>query len=176
MIFVSGFNLYEAIHACKDFLLGYGGHFAAAGLSLEPDNIELFRNRFEEVVSSTISYESLIPEITIDRIITFNDITWPLFNLIIQMEPFGPENLRPVFISQKVLDTGYSKIVKEDHIRFSLRQGNSTLTGIGFNLANKFHLMQLGKPIDIVYKIDENEWNGNKSLQLKVLDLKISES
>ena len=86
------------------------------------------------------------------------------------MEPFGPENMRPVFIAKKVLDTGYSKIVKELHIRFVVKQDNITFTGIGFNMAEKFHLLQMKKPVDIVFTIDENEWNGNTSLQLKVID------
>lgn len=170
---VPGFNLYEAIHACKEYLLGYGGHFAAAGLTLELDKIESFRNKFEEVVAATINPELLIPEIIIDGEINFKDINWPFYNILVQMEPFGPENLRPVFMTKKVKDTGYSKIVKEDHIRFSLTQNNIVFTGIGFNMAEKFYLLQQKKPVDIVFKIDENEWNGNKSLQLRMLDFKV---
>jgi single-stranded-DNA-specific exonuclease len=92
------------------------------------------------------------------------------------MEPFGPENLRPVFIAKKVWNTGYSKIVKEEHIKFSLKQNNSVLTGIAFKIADKFHLLQMQKPIDVVFKIDENEWNGNKTLQLRVIDFRLSDN
>ena len=92
------------------------------------------------------------------------------------MEPYGPENLRPVFISKNVFDTSWSKIVKELHIRFVLKQDNIVITGIGFNMAEKFHLLQMQKPIDIVYTIDENEWNGETSLQLKVIDFRLSEN
>ena len=138
---VPGFNLYEAIHACKDHLLGYGGHFAAAGMTLELEQIEAFRNKFEEVVAATILPEHLIPEIVIDAEISFKDINWPFYNILSQMEPFGPGNLRPVFIARKVTDTGYSKIVKEQHLRFSLRQDNITFTGIGFGMADKYHLL-----------------------------------
>lgn len=113
---VPGFNLYEALHACKEYLLGYGGHFAAAGMTLETGKIEAFRNKFEEIVSTTIAPELLIPEIVIDAEIFFEDIQWPMYNIITQMEPFGPDNLRPVFLAKKVMDTGYSKIVKEEHI------------------------------------------------------------
>ena len=173
---VPGFNLYEAVHACQEFLLGYGGHFAAAGLTLELNNVEAFRKKFEEVVSSSISEDLLIPEIVIDAEINFSDIHWSLHNILQQMEPFGPDNLRPVFITRNVLDTGYSKIVKEDHIRFSLKQNNVVYTGIGFNMAQKFHLLQMKKPIDIVFKIDENEWNGNKSLQLRMIDFRLTEN
>ena len=178
---VPGFNLYEAVHACREHLIGYGGHFAAAGLTLELDQIDAFRAKFEEIVSSTIEPELLIPEIVIDAEITFSDIQWPFYNIIQQMEPFGPENLRPVFVAKKVWNTGYSKIVKEEHIKFSLKQNNITFTGIGFKMADKFHLLQpdsdrVPKPIDIVFKIDENEWNGNKTLQLRVIDLRLSDS
>ena len=173
---VPGFNLYEAVHACREHLIGYGGHFAAAGLSLEIDKIEAFRNKFEEIVSATIHPELLIPEIVIDAEITFTEIQWPFYNILQQMEPFGPENLRPVFVAKKVWNTGYSKIVKEEHIKFSLKQNNIVFTGIGFKMADKFPLLQMNKPIDIVFKIDENEWNGNKTLQLRMLDLRVSES
>jgi len=172
---VPGFNLYEAVHACREHLIGYGGHFAAAGLTLELDKIDAFRNKFEEIVSSTIHPELLVPEIVIDAEITFPDIQWPFYNIIQQMEPFGPENLRPVFVAKKVWNTGYSKIVKEEHIKFSLKQNNIVFTGIGFKMADRFHLLDMNKPVDIVFKIDENEWNGNKTLQLRVLDFRISE-
>ena len=91
------------------------------------------------------------------------------------MEPFGPDNLRPVFIARDVMDTGYSKIVKENHVRFSLKQNNIVLTGIGFHMADQFFLLQQKKPLDIVFKIDENEWNGNNSLQLRMIDFRISQ-
>src|SRR5687768_4677340 len=173
---VPGFNLYEAVHACKEHLLGYGGHFAAAGLTMEREKVEAFRNLFEEVVASTIDPDFLVAEVIIDAEINFGDIQWGFYNIIRQMEPFGPENLRPVFIARNVSDIGFSKIVKEDHIRFVLHQDNVTFTGIGFGMAEKFHLMQLKKPLDIVFKIDENEWNGQKSLQLRMIDFRLSES
>ncbi|MGH2564977.1 MAG: single-stranded-DNA-specific exonuclease RecJ, partial [Ginsengibacter sp.] len=173
---VPGFNLYEAIHACKEHLLGYGGHFAAAGMTLEIEKVDAFRNKFEEVVASSIDPELLIPEIVVDTEILFEDIKWSFYNIISQMEPFGPDNLRPDFIARTVMDTGYSRIVKEEHVRFSLRQGKCTFYGIGFGLAEKFHLLQTKRPLDFVFKIDENEWNGEKSLQLRVLDLRISET
>ena len=171
---VPGFNLYEAIHACREYLLGYGGHFAAAGLSLLPENVEAFANKFEETVAATIPEHLLIPEIIIDTEISFADLTQNFYSIICQMEPFGPENMRPVFVAKNVLDTGYSKIVKELHIRFVIKQDKFSFTGIGFNLADKFELLK--KPVDIVFTLDENEWNGNVSLQLKVIDLRSSES
>lgn len=172
---VPGFNLYEAIHACREHLLGYGGHFAAAGMTLEIDQVQPFRKKFEEVVAATITPEMLIPEIVIDAEISLRDIKQSFYDIICQMEPFGPENLRPVFLSKKVQDIGYSKIVKEDHIRFVITQDDVTLTGIGFGMAEKFHLLEKQKPFDIVYTIDENEWNNTKSLQLKVIDIRTAE-
>ncbi len=172
---VPGFNLYEAIYECREYLTAYGGHFAAAGLSMLPENVEAFRHRFEEVVSSSIDEHLLIPEIIINAEINFTDIKEGFYNIICQMEPFGPDNMRPVFISKRVINTGYSRIVKENHIRFVLQQSNLTLTGIGFNMASKFNLLQKNLPIDIVFTIDENEWEGNKTLQLKMIDFRLSE-
>jgi len=172
---VTGFNLYEAIYACREHLVAYGGHFAAAGLSMLPENVDAFSRQFNEVVSATIDERLLIPEIIIDAEIGFADIKESAFQIIQQMEPFGPENMRPVFIARKVTDTGYSKILKELHVRFVLKQGDITLTGIGFNMADKFHLLQLKSPVDIVFNIDINEWNGERNLQLKMIDLRISE-
>jgi single-stranded-DNA-specific exonuclease len=171
---VPGFNLYEAVHACREHLLGYGGHFAAAGMTLQIEQIDAFRNKFEEVIAASIEPHLLIPEILIDAEISFKDIKFPFFNILCQMEPFGPENLRPLFIARRVVDTGFSKIVKEDHLRFSVRQDGIILTGIGFNMANKYALVQQRQPIDIVFRIDENEWNGQKSLQMRVVDVRAS--
>ena len=169
---VPGFNLYEAIHACREYLLGYGGHFAAAGLSLLPENLAAFVNKFEETVGSTIEEHLLIPEIVIDTAISFAELNLSFYNILCQMEPFGPENMRPVFIARGVTDTGYSKVAKELHIRFSLKQGNTVFSGIGFNMAGKFSLLQTKKPLDIVFTLDENEWNGNTTLQLKMIDVR----
>jgi single-stranded-DNA-specific exonuclease len=173
---VPGFNLYEAIHACREHLLGYGGHFAAAGMTLELNQVDAFRKRFEEVVAATIPPELLIPEIVIDAVISLKDIKQSFFDILKQMEPFGPDNLRPVFVVRNVTDTGWSKIVKEEHLRFSIREDNVTITGIGFNMADKFPLLQDKKPVDIVFKLDENEWNGEKKLQLRVVDLQVTRS
>ncbi len=172
---VRGFNLYEAIHACREHLIGYGGHFAAAGLTMLPDNVEAFSNKFEQVVEAIIEPHLLIPEIIIDAEINFKNITKSFYNIITQMEPFGPENMRPVFISKNVVDTSWSKIVKELHVRFIVKQDNITFAGIGFNMADKFYLLQLNKPLDMIYTLDENEWNGEIHLQLKVIDIKLSE-
>lgn len=169
---VNGFNIYDAIHDCNDLLENYGGHNFAAGITLHPDKLEVFRNRFEAIVRERILPESLQPHIEIDAVIPLSAITTSFYSIIGQMEPFGPDNLRPVFISEGVSDPkGYSRIVKENHIKFVIQQNDSFMSGIGFNLAEKFGIMKNGQPFDIVYTIDENEWNGNTTLQLKVIDI-----
>lgn len=169
---VPGFNLYEAVHACRQHLLGYGGHFAAAGMTMLPEHVEAFSNKFEEVVKAQIKPAQRIPVLFIDAVIELADIKPVLYKIICQMEPFGPENLRPVFVCRNITDTGYSRIVKEQHIKFSIKQDNTVISGIGFNMAQHFGMLQSGKPVDIAFTIDENEWNGEKRLQLKVIDLR----
>lgn len=171
---VSGFNVYEAIHQCKDLLLGYGGHFYAAGMTMQADKVEAFSQRFEEVVEATIHPDLLVPEIKIDAEITFADIKKSFYDILCQMEPFGPENMSPTFCVRNAMNTGWSKVVKDVHLRFVMRQGHCTFTGIGFNMADKMPLLLQNKPVDLVFKIDENEWNGEKSLQLKVIDIRLS--
>ncbi len=171
---VKGFNLHEAIYACKEHLLVFGGHFAAAGLSMLPENVEAFKNKFEEVVAATIKPESLIPEIIIDAEIQFSEINQSLFNIISQMEPFGPENMRPVFMAKNVVDTGYSKLLKEQHIKFVVKQNNISQNGIGFKMPEKIDVLQSKQPVDLVFSLEENEWNGNVTIQLMVDDCKLS--
>ena len=172
---VTGFNVYEAIHACREFLLGYGGHFAAAGITLMPDQIQAFRDKFEETVAATIEPRSLIPELIIDAELSLDAIRPSFHNIQEQMQPFGPANMQPVFVARGLVDRG-SRIVKEQHIRFSLQQAEFRFDGIGFGLAGKFHLLKTGMPVDVVFTVEENEWNNQKSLQLKVIDLALSSS
>lgn len=171
---VNGFNLYEAIHACREHLLGYGGHFAAAGMTMLPEQLEAFTTKFEAVVAETIEPRLLEPEIVIDTEISFGDIRPAFYNIISQMAPFGPDNCAPVFLAKGVMETGYSRLLKDQHIKFSLRQRNIIFTGIGFNMAEKFHLLSLKAALDIVFTLDENEWNGSKHLQLKMIDIRLS--
>ena len=139
-----------------------------------PENVEAFANKFEEVVAASIPNHLLIPEIIIDSSISFSELTMPLYNIICQMEPFGPGNMRPVFVATNLIDTGYSKILKELHIRFVVKQNNIRFTGIGFNMADKFQLLASKQPIDIVFTLDENSWNGETTLQLKVIDIRLT--
>ena len=165
----------KPIHDCREHLLGYGGHFAAAGMTLLPEKVNAFAEAFEAAVKARIKPESLVPEQLIDATIHFRDITPAFFQILTQMEPFGPENMRPVFIAEGVADTGFSKIVKDQHIRFVVKQAGITYSGIGFNLAAKFPVIQSGLPFDLLFHIDENEWNGETKLQLKVIDIRASQ-
>ena len=121
---------------------------------------------------TTLDPDLMVPELTIDAEINLKDVVASFYNIICQMEPFGPDNLRPMFLTRGVYNTGYSKVVKEKHLRFVVKQGLTTLTGIGFGLADKAPLLLSGLPVDLVYKIEENEWNGEKSLQLRVIDVR----
>jgi single-stranded-DNA-specific exonuclease len=169
---VPGFNLYEALHACREWLVGYGGHFAAAGMTLATKNIERFSQKFEQVVSETIDPKFLIPELEVDSVVHFRDIDFQTYRIIEQMEPFGPENAKPVLISLGVKDAGYSKLVKEKHLRLFLQQDDLIISGIAFNMAEKWPLVQSGRLLDIAYTLDINEWNGDKKLQLKIIDIR----
>jgi len=172
---VIGFNVYEAIHACKDLLENYGGHFYAAGLTLKRENVPALKAMFEKVVRASITEDMLVPQIMVDAEIQFKDITTNFYKTLCQMEPFGPENLRPVFVAREVYETGQSKIVKDNHIKFSLMQNGITFNGIGFGLAEKFNLLQPNIPIDVAFSLDLNEWNGERKIQLKVMDIKQNE-
>ena len=168
---VKNFDLYEAIYECRDLLIQFGGHKFAAGLTMQAENVEAFSLKFEEVVNGRILPEQLVPELEIDAELELENITPKFFDIIQQMAPFGPENMKPVFVTRGVKDSGWSKIVKEDHVKFSIKKNDGpTLDGIGFGLANKFSIIKTG-PFDIAYQIDENEWQGNIKLQLMVKDV-----
>jgi single-stranded-DNA-specific exonuclease len=171
---VKGFDVYNALEACSEFIEQFGGHKYAAGLTLAPENYENFKNKFEEVVESTIDKELLTPEISIDATIDLSEITPKFFRIIQQMAPFGPMNMKPSFTSTCVRDNGYGKQVGADktHLKLNVFQGDNqkTFNSIGFNLGNKMALVK--DEFDIVYALDENEWNGVKSVQLLLKDLK----
>ncbi len=168
---VKNFDLYEAIYECKDLLIQFGGHKFAAGMTMTPENVEAFSLKFEEVVTGKITDEQLVPELEIDAEIELEEITPKFYRLINQMAPFGPENMKPVFVTRHVKDSSWSKIVKEDHIKFSVKKNKNTIIdGIGFGLAPKYELVKTS-PFDIVYQIDENEWQGNVKLQMIVKDV-----
>ena len=171
---VLGFNLYEALHACRTHLIGYGGHFAAAGMTMAVDQLEPFKIAFENAVAERITIEQLTPEIAINAILPLDHINMNFFQIISQMEPYGPDNVRPIFLAKGVRDAGYTKLVKEAHISFHVIQEQNTVKGIGYNMPQHIDLIKSGKPFDLVFQLQLNEWQGTQTVQLQVIDIKAS--
>ena len=171
---VKGFDVYEALNECSEYLEQFGGHKYAAGLTLDPKNYSAFKNKFEEVVKASIDKNLLIPEITIDLELELSEITPKFFRILQQMGPFGPQNMKPVFKTTSVRDNGYGKTVGADksHLKLNIIYGadKKTYNAIGFGLGNKMKFIQ--NNFDIAYSLDENEWNGRTSLQLLLKDIK----
>jgi len=173
---VKGFDVYNALEACAEHIEQFGGHKYAAGLTLEEENYEAFKHKFEEVVSQTIDQRLLIPEIRVDAEINLKDISPKFHRILKQFAPYGPGNMTPVFFTKSLSDSGFAKSVgkTQDHLKCSVQQlpKQQFIGAIGFNLGNKFDLISQKKPFDAVYSIDENEWNGEVSLQLKLRDIR----
>ncbi|MDG1329449.1 MAG: single-stranded-DNA-specific exonuclease RecJ [Flavobacteriaceae bacterium] len=172
---VKGFDVYNALEKCSECIEQFGGHKYAAGLTLKPENYKNFKAKFEEIVSNTIDPKLLIPKIKIDAQINLSDITPKFYRILSQFAPFGPNNMTPVFMTEDMYDTGYGKQVGEDksHLRFTATQnGKGKIVGIGFGMGDQIEFIKNKKPFKAAYTIDENEWNGNKNLQLKLKDLK----
>ncbi len=171
---VKDFDVYNALEKCSEHLEQFGGHMYAAGMTLREENYLLFKNAFEKVVQETIHPDLLIPELTIDAEIDFTDISPKLLRILKQFEPFGPENMSPVFMTQNVVDTGYAKAIgqNEEHLKLFVKQNNSEGFGaIGFGLGKKLSRVSNRKPFQMAYGIDENEYNGVISVQLRVKDV-----
>ena len=172
---VKGFDVYNALESCAEHLEQFGGHMYAAGMTLLPENYQNFKDAFEKVVQETIPPELLIPEIAIDAEIDFADITPKLTRILKQFEPFGPQNMTPVFLTKNIKDTGYGKTMgkDEEHLKLFVKQNNSDgIAAIGFGLGNKLERTKNQNPFQAVYNIDENEFNGKTDIQLKLKDLK----
>ena len=172
---VKGYDVYNAIESCREHLIQFGGHKYAAGLTLKPENYSAFKSSFEKHVKKTIEKKMLTPTITIDEKIQLLDITPKFFRILKQFAPFGPSNKQPVFLSENLKDTGYCKTVGEDdkHLKLSLKQGNSDVfKAIAFGLGDKLSLIKNKTQFSGVFNIAENNWNGAKSIQLKLLDIK----
>ena len=172
---VKGYDVYNAIESCREHLIQFGGHKYAAGLTLKPENYSAFKSSFEKHVKKTIEKKMLTPIITIDEKIQLLDITPKFFRILKQFAPFGPSNKQPVFLSENLKDTGYCKTVGEDdkHLKLSLKQGKSDVfKAIAFGLGDKLSLIKNKTQFSGVFNIGENNWNGVKSIQLKLLDIK----
>ncbi len=171
---VKGFDVYNALEGCSENIEQFGGHKYAAGLTMFENQYENFKKQFEKVVSETIDPNLLTPEILVDTQLRLDQITPKLVRIINQLAPFGPGNMMPVFMAENLIDTGYAKGVGEDekHLKLSVAQrGSRSIAAIGFNLGHKLELVQNRKPFSAVFSLDENEWQGNVSLQLKIRDI-----
>ena len=166
---VRGFDLYAALSACQDYMIQFGGHKYAAGLTIRPEQYVGFCKRFEKVVSKLIQPEQKERTLLIDMEIPITEITPKFFRIMSQMAPFGPGNMRPILLSKGVKDRGYAKLVGSDkaHLKCSFVAGNQSIDAIGFGLGNALKVIQTSE-IDIAYVVDENEWNGKTSLQLNL--------
>lgn len=172
---VKDFDVYNALEACAEHLEQFGGHMYAAGLTLKEDQFPHFKAKFEQVVAGTIDPALLTPEISIDAEIELSDITPKFFRILKQFEPFGPGNMTPVFMSSNLKDTGFGRSIgaDESHLKLYVKQGESEGFGaIGFGLAPKKDLACGGDVFDAVYSIEENIWNGQASLQLRLRDIR----
>jgi single-stranded-DNA-specific exonuclease len=171
---IHGFDLYQAISACSDLLEKFGGHKYAAGLTLDPNNLTAFRQRFEEVVSANLTPEMLVPVINIDTELFFDAITPKFVNILKQMAPFGPENPTPVFVAHNVYVFNALSRFKEKHIRFLAAQegAQNVFQVVGFNLAEYYEGLQAGGRFSLAFTIEENTYNGTTSIQLRVKDIK----
>ncbi|MFM9825165.1 single-stranded-DNA-specific exonuclease RecJ, partial [Flavobacterium sp.] len=179
---VKGFDVYNALESCGEHLEQFGGHKYAAGMTLLEENYQNFKVAFEKVVQETIPTELLTPEISIDAEINLSNITPKLIRILKQFEPFGPQNMAPVFLTKNVKDTGYGKPLgkEEEHLKLFVKEsrpetsgfGTNGIAAIGFGLGDKMENINNRKHFNVVYSIDENEWNGKISLQLRLKDIK----
>ena len=175
---VSGYDLYQAIDACSDLLENFGGHKYAAGLTMKVENVTKFHKKFEKFVSETITPEQLIPVVEIDTEISLNDITPGFFKMLNQFEPFGPENMTPIFLTENVVDNGSGKKVgvTGDHLKLNLIQEKDpykVYPAIAFQQGYRYEGISSGNAFDICFSVEENEFMGRKNLQLNIKDIKL---
>ncbi|MFQ5650946.1 MAG: single-stranded-DNA-specific exonuclease RecJ [bacterium] len=170
---IPGFDIYEALKACEDLMVNFGGHKYAAGLSVEREKIPLLRERLNQVASATLKEEMLVPKLLIDSELRFKEIDENLLKLFKKMAPFGPQNARPTFISRGLQVVGTPLIVGNNHLKFKVRQDGVVMDAIGFNLGEKiYRIPSAERNVEMVYVIDENDYQGRKTLQLRVKDLR----
>lgn len=174
---IDGFDLYQAVDACSDLLENFGGHMFAAGLTMKLENVELFKKRFEEVVARNLTEDQLIPHIEIDAQLELSDINPKFYRILKQFQPFGPENMAPVFLTKNVSDNGCGRAVGSlgGHLKLELIQEAEpfhTYPAIGFQMGQHWNYIKTGSPFDICYSIEENEFRGNVTLQIRLRDIK----
>jgi single-stranded-DNA-specific exonuclease len=169
---ISGFNIHEALKRCENKLIQFGGHKYAAGLTVELDRLDEFRDAFKQVAAELLTEELLTPEIKIDAEVQLSDLTPKFIRVLSQFAPFGPENMRPVFAARSVEVLGQPRIVGKNHLRFKVRSNTHVVDAIGFNLGHLLNRVRSGSKVDIVFSLDEGEFAGETVPQLKIRDVK----
>lgn len=172
---VRDFDLYNALEQCQEHLEQFGGHMYAAGMTLKPEHYQDFKNKFEEVVAQSIPKELLVPEIKVDLALSISEINPDFMQILNKFEPFGPENMHPIFWTENMFDTGYPKTIgkENEHLKLFVRQGNSEgFSAMGFGLGSKINLIKDRTPFQALFSLEENEWNGKTSVQIRLRDLK----
>ncbi len=170
---VKNFDIHEAITQCSEYVEQFGGHKYAAGLSVKVENFEAFKEMFERIVSETITENSLTPEVEYDLELDINEINQKIMNLISQMSPFGPGNTVPIFKSSGLRSNNSARVLKDRHLKLQIQHQNRYyIDGIGFGLADQIHVVSNGQVFDACYCIEENHYNGQVKVQLRLRDLK----
>lgn len=166
---VLGYDLYEALTACSDLLEQYGGHKYAAGLTMKVENVEAFSQRFEEVVCASITDNMLTQGIDIESEIHLNEIDAKFFRILNQFAPFGPQNMAPIFLSRNVSSYRYGSVVGNNHLKMTIRQSDSPLFDcIAFGCGEYLEQINIGKPFDVCFTIEQNVWRDRKNIQLNI--------
>lgn len=173
---IKDFDIYDAIDECSDLLEHFGGHKYAAGLSMRPENLDAFIDKFETVATRMITEEMLTPEVEIDLTINLNEIDQKFIRILKQFAPFGPGNMSPVFQTSGVIDNGYGRVVGKNHLKLTIGHpeiSSAPFPAIAFQQGDHYPYISTGKPFDVAYHIEENEWNGKKEIQLNIKDIRI---
>jgi single-stranded-DNA-specific exonuclease len=165
---ISGFHLHEALASCSGLLESFGGHAAAAGMTLKHDNLDKFRLQINEVARERLSPEDLLPRITADAEVKMSDLTPKLYSILKQMEPFGPGNMRPVLVCRYVKNKYSPKIVGKNHLKLSVHDGGAAMDAVAFNFGDRLDELVAAREFTLAFTLDENEWNGRTTLQLKI--------
>ena len=175
---IRGFDMVDALRECKEFLTGFGGHPIAAGLSMNSDDFNLFKKKFIQVANDKISTDDLIPTIYVDSILNLEDLNSRMIKFLNAMEPYGPGNMRPVFVTNNLAVDGIPKLLGRDQntLKFSVKQNKTPFESIGFNMAEHYEKLIQNAPIDIAYVVGENYWNGQRTIQLELKDIKLSKN
>jgi single-stranded-DNA-specific exonuclease len=173
---IKGFNIYEALKKCEDLLEQFGGHEYAAGLTMDADNLDEFRRRMDQIACQKLAENDFMPELQVDAVLDLKQVGPKFWKLLSQFEPFGPGNLRPVFVSRDVCIEGVPSIVGNGHLKMKVRQnGSAVIDAIGFNMHEYLPVIRRcgDGQMDVAYVLEENHWNGRRSIQMRLKDIHV---